>query len=81
MVLIHQCEELEEDVVSVLPVEMLGRMMAYSRYHFKHAFAVVLLHAGNAFAAASIASLVSAKPISGTVPSSSRVAGSRSSHR
>jgi hypothetical protein len=38
--------------------------------------AVVLLHDGNAFAAASMASLVSVKPISGTDPSSSAVAGS-----
>jgi hypothetical protein len=39
-------------------------------------FAVVLLQAGKALCAASIASFVSARPISGTVPSSSLVAGS-----
>lgn len=40
------------------------------------ALAVVWLHCGKAFEAASMASFVSATPISGTVPSSSRVAGS-----
>jgi hypothetical protein len=39
-------------------------------------FAVVLLHEANALEAASIASFVSSRPISGTVPSSSFVAGS-----
>jgi hypothetical protein len=39
-------------------------------------FAVVRLHSGNAFAAAAIASWVSSSPISGTLPSSSLVAGS-----
>lgn len=37
---------------------------------------MVLLHETNALEAASIASFVSSKPISGTVPSSSFVAGS-----
>jgi hypothetical protein len=36
-----------------------------------------LLHAGSAFSAATMASFVSASPISGTVPSSSKVAGSK----
>jgi hypothetical protein len=41
-------------------------------------FAVVLLHVLNALAAASMASFVSDRPISGIVPSSSSVAGSDS---
>jgi len=40
------------------------------------ALAVVVLHAGKAFAAASIASFVSDMPSSGIVPSTSFVAGS-----
>ena len=42
----------------------------------ERALAVVLLHVLNALLAAAIASLVSAKPISGIDPSSSAVAGS-----
>lgn len=44
-------------------------------------FAVVLLHVLNALEAASIASFVSDMPISGTVPSSFSVAGSKSWNR
>lgn len=75
MVLLHQCKELEKNVMSMLPIECytLCRILVTS----EQTFAVVLLHAGKAFAAASMASLVSSMPISGTVPSSSRVAGSR----
>ena len=56
--------------------------MKYSKLAHQNldTFAVVVLHAGKARAAASMASLVSAKPISGTVPNSSPVAGSRGCH-
>lgn len=70
----HQPKKLEEDVMPMLKGAHLSEQFVC--WINQLALAVVVLHAGNAFAAASIACLVSAKPISGTVPNSSRVAGS-----
>jgi len=57
-------------------VDPIQRGLRRKKSACKSTFAVVLLQDGNAAAAAAIASLVSATPMSGTVPNSSFVAGS-----
>lgn len=74
LVLLHEPEELFEDVMPVL-YEPLSTVNVVNS-GFRRTLAVVLLHVLNAVAAASMASFVSARPISGIVPSSSSVAGS-----
>lgn len=72
-VLLHQTVKLHENVVTLLPqwseIEMLFKV-------WNSTLAVVLPHVTKARAAASIASFVSSRPMSGTVPSFSPVAGS-----
>ena len=78
MVLLHQSEELDQQVMAMLHAEYteLDRNIECCMKSLQHTLAVVVLQAGKAFAAASIASFVSANPISGIVPSSSLLKGS-----
>ena len=73
--LLHEVEEFYEDIMAVLQTMNISICVG-QKEACSHTFAVVLLHAGKALCAASMASLVSSRPISGTVPSSSLVAGS-----
>ena len=74
MVLLHKIKELHKYVMS-----MLGTYVSFKNQNEQgkmKTFAVVLLHETKALEAALMASCVSSKPISGTVPSISFVAGS-----
>ena len=76
MVLLHKSIEFEEDVVDAINDAQQGRVQrVHAIDSYGPTFVVVLLHVVNALAAASIASFVLDRPISGIVPSSSLVAG------
>ena len=73
--LLHERVELHDKIMSFLCTRLLSDPDSAPALKV-HTFAVVLLHVLNALEAASIASLVSMRPISGTVPSSWVVDGS-----
>ncbi len=67
VVLLHQSEELDSTSHDDASRKVYGsdRNMKYCMKSLQHTLAVVVLQAGKAFAAASIASFVSANPIPG----------------